>query len=705
MNLERSLKYRFYSVLFFTCIVSACLIPQAFPESGHNLHHKKVLIFGGDKNFPPFQFLDASGRPAGYHIDLIGAIGDVIGYDIEIRLTQWDRVVREITINGTIDVTALAYHKRREETFLFSVPHLVETSEIFIRKETKGINSFDDLVGKQVIVMRNATTHMSLEDLNFDATYILVDAMPDALVLLSQGRYDAAIVGRHMGLSVIKRKNLNNLITIGEPLFPRDYVIATAMKNRELMDEINRGLNILKAQGHYTELNKKWFGSPVEQQQQLISRILYYGAAVIVPVLVVSCLILIWNRSLKNQVQAKTALIQAELEERKKAEAALIQSEARFKKLSREFKVILDGIPGILALFDAGLRIIWCNTTDLDNDNGTRFSTYGEQKKDILSQMLAQEGDISIKKCFESGNKIEYLDTDSRGRSWEIRGFPMKTSHGKIPGVLVHATDITENIRLREEAVAASRLASVGELSAGIAHEINNPTGLILLYVPLLKDFFSEFLSFMENGGSRDAGEEGFPYAPDRADIEKSLDGILECANRIKRTVDDLKNFAGQDPRNMTEKVDINACVRTAVRLTRGMINKSADQFTETYAQPAPCIIGNRQRMEQVVVNLINNACLAIENKKGGIVIETVLDSTGKNAVISIKDQGCGMSAGMLKRIKDPFFTTRRENGGTGIGLSISERLIREHNGRLEFESRPEKGTTARVILPLQKGG
>lgn len=664
---------------------------------------QKRLVFGGDENYPPFLFRDDEGKPTGYHIDLIRAIAEALDYQIEIQLHKWDDVMRGLLKEKTIDITSLAYQKRREKNVLFSIPHLIESSEIYIRKNTRGIESLDDLRGREIVLMRNATTHMNLEDRAFDAKYIFVDSEPEALLLLSRGKHDAAIVGRHLALSIVQRRNLKNLITVGEPLFPRDYVLATALDRQALMDDINRGLKILKSGGRYDELNRKWFGT-AREQKHLLDKIVYYAALIIAPLLILASLSIAWSRSLKRKVDARTSELQAELAERKRTEAALLESEAKFKRLSKEFKAILDGIPGILALFDEHMQIVWCNKSGSGRRKPGDASILESEGNRLIDSLILQDHHSAVQQCFQKGCEINFLNTDAYKRTWEVNGFPMKNALGQTTHLLVLANDVTENIQLREEAIAANRLASLGELSAGVAHEINNPTGLILLYLPFLQDFFKDTLHLLDHeyhiSGDRVLG--GLSYDRARTEIDKSLNGVMESAQRIKRSVEDLKNFARQDAIDMSEVVDINDCVRTAVRLTTGLIKKSTHRFKVKLDENDLRIRGNLQQIEQVIINLVQNACFALARKNDGIFVRSLLDRMNEKITVEIKDEGCGMTPEVLQRITDPFYTTRRESGGTGIGLSISARIMDEHGGRLEFESRPGSGTLARVIFPME---
>jgi two-component system, NtrC family, sensor kinase len=113
-----------------------------------------------------------------------------------------------------------------------------------------------------------------------------------------------------------------------------------------------------------------------------------------------------------------------------------------------------------------------------------------------------------------------------------------------------------------------------------------------------------------------------------------------------------------------------------------------------------PMMMGNAQRIEQVVINLVVNACQALPNVNRRLTVATGWDAPQKHITLEISDEGEGIDAALLKRITDPFFTTRRELGGTGLGLSICARIVRDHDGSLEFESTPGRGTTVRVALP-----
>jgi signal transduction histidine kinase len=256
----------------------------------------------------------------------------------------------------------------------------------------------------------------------------------------------------------------------------------------------------------------------------------------------------------------------------------------------------------------------------------------------------------------------------------------------------------------REQLYQADKMASLGTLVSGVAHEINNPIMSIMLNAPILEKTWKSALPILDDH-CRENGDftvGAMPYSQLRERIPDLLGHMTESAGRVKAIVSDLKDFARQDPGEMADRVDIGQVTQKAVGLVANLIKKSAQDFTTEYGRDLPRFIGNAQRMEQVVINLLVNACQAVAGRHKAITVATGIDDANGSVYLDVRDEGGGMTADVLKRIKDPFFTTKREGGGTGLGLSISDRIVRDHGGRLTFFSRPGQGTTARVTVPFQ---
>ncbi|MGA1868844.1 MAG: PAS domain S-box protein [bacterium] len=272
--------------------------------------------------------------------------------------------------------------------------------------------------------------------------------------------------------------------------------------------------------------------------------------------------------------------------------------------------------------------------------------------------------------------------------------------------------DITERKKMEKEArekqeqlIQADKLASLGTLVTGVAHEINNPNQFIMSNTPFLRRILEGALPILNNyyGENGDFIIGGLHYSHIRDDILNCLNDIADGAIRIDRIVKELKNFARKDPHRQFTLLNINQIVQSAISLTSTMLKKSTRNFTFLLDENLPMIQGNSQRLEQVVINLIQNACHALTNRTQGIFILTYQQKDKGTVTIEVKDEGTGIPHRNLKKIKDPFFTTKREQGGTGLGLSVSQTIINEHNGRLNLSSQEGQGTTAQIILSARK--
>lgn len=264
----------------------------------------------------------------------------------------------------------------------------------------------------------------------------------------------------------------------------------------------------------------------------------------------------------------------------------------------------------------------------------------------------------------------------------------------------------TRELQLQQQKlIQTDRMTSLGILVSGVAHEINNPCGLLLLNLPVLQEVYRDSEEILEEywqeRGNFELG--GLPYSRMREEIPLMLEDMLNGAQRIRRIVNDLRDFARQGPVTLNEEVDLNALVATAIRLVDNTIRTSTEHFSVEYQSELPLIRGHGQKIEQVVINLVVNACQALPDKTRAISMVTGFDSAAKRVWLEVRDEGEGIAPDNLSRLKDPFFTTKREQGGMGLGLSVSSSIVKEHGGSLTFESQPGQGTVALLSLPVDQ--
>ena len=275
-------------------------------------------------------------------------------------------------------------------------------------------------------------------------------------------------------------------------------------------------------------------------------------------------------------------------------------------------------------------------------------------------------------------------------------------------------TQITERklaekkaVRRQKQLVQADKMASLGILVSGVAHEINNPNQFIMAHIGPLKQAWKGAIPVLERyyvqyGDFRMGGTN---YSIIRKKMPRIFSNISHGANRIKTIVDELRGFVNEDPTASHDPVDLNKVVDSALTLVANMIKNATRHFSFDKDPTLARVPGHYQRLEQVTVNLLQNACQALRSKEDAIAVSTWCDASAGEAVLEIRDTGTGIASGDIDHITDPFFTTKRDQGGTGLGLSISSRIIADHCGSMVFDSTVEEGTRVRVRLPLDNSG
>lgn len=264
---------------------------------------------------------------------------------------------------------------------------------------------------------------------------------------------------------------------------------------------------------------------------------------------------------------------------------------------------------------------------------------------------------------------------------------------------------LDELSRNQRQLVQADKMAALGILVSGVAHEINNPNGLILLNIPILRKVQADVARLLDAWREREGDFTlgGIAYARMREEIPRMLEEMQEGATRIKRIVNDLKDFARREEGAGKALIDVGDASRKAVRLVEATIRKHTSHFSARYEEDLPLVWGNSQRIEQVIINLVLNACQALPDKNRAIEITTRHDAEAGKVILCVRDEGTGIAPQHLPHLTDPFFTTKRETGGTGLGLSVSAGILKEHGGCLTFDSAPGRGTIACLELPVPK--
>ncbi len=337
-----------------------------------------------------------------------------------------------------------------------------------------------------------------------------------------------------------------------------------------------------------------------------------------------------------------------------------------------------------------------------------------KDKTTDLVEVFEAGADDYIIKPFKPDELRSRIKSGERIASLESRHFALQAK------LLIKNKKLDEalsNLQATQaQALQSEKMASIGQLAAGVAHEINNPIGFVGSNLDALTDYFQDFETLLDhystmgklldkNSNPGDDGlsaqlaqvhkcEEDIEIEYLREDVPDLLKDCIDGTRRVGKIVADLKQFAhpGNDKQML---MDINKGIESTLNVVANEIKYKAT-VTKTLNKIPP-VEGFPQKINQVFMNILVNAAQSIK-KQGEIIINTT--SEGKDVIISISDTGCGIEQENLNRIFDPFFTTKEVGKGTGLGMNIVYNIIQEHKGNIEVESEVGKGTCFTITLP-----
>ncbi len=382
-----------------------------------------------------------------------------------------------------------------------------------------------------------------------------------------------------------------------------------------------------------------------------------------------------------------------DITQRKLADEALRDSEAKLRDLFQHS-------PDIIMTVDSRAKVLLMNRSipAFPAERALGRSALALMPRDLRGWFRK-----ALKKVFGKGQTREFQYSADDGTYWEGRVVPIRNEDRQISAAMVIAADVTERRNLEEQALHNARLASIGVLAAGVAHEINNPNNAIQFNASLVsrawQDITPVLREYAEEHGDFALG--GLSFAESQETYPRLLAEINRNSDRIRRIVQNLKHMSRQDTGGLTEKVDIQQVLEATVMILHNQIQKFTDSFTLDVPDHLPYVTGNSQQLEQVFVNLLLNALQSLPDRSREVYVGARLDETHGDVRVTVRDHGRGISARDLGRLTEPFFTTRGETGGTGLGLSISRSIMERLGGSIAFESQLEWGTTVTIRIPV----
>ncbi|WP_051822163.1 c-type heme family protein [Desulfonatronum thiodismutans] len=340
---------------------------------------------------------------------------------------------------------------------------------------------------------------------------------------------------------------------------------------------------------------------------------------------------------------------------------------------------VFDGITDQVVLMgrDFGIRMV--NKAYTERYNVDTDEVIGRKCFEIHGSGESPCKECGLKTAMRTKSAVVYeSNCPAQGDIFQVHCYPVTDEQGEVESVIRYVKEITDQKHVEQKIQQTEKMVAMGQLAAGVAHEINNPLGVILCYVELLKRQLADYPQGLK----------------DLSTIEKQT---LNC----KRIVSDLLHFA-RSPETKKQSASFNQIVDDVLAMVAEQFKKQGVIVERKLDPDLPSQSMDLNKMKQVVLNLLMNAHQAIEGRDGRIALETEYFSNSKTVRLVIRDNGHGIPEYIQDKIFDPFFSTKSTGEGTGLGLSVSYGIVREHGGEISVLSKPGEWTEFRIDLPLE---
>ena len=361
-----------------------------------------------------------------------------------------------------------------------------------------------------------------------------------------------------------------------------------------------------------------------------------------------------------------------------------IENARLYKEVSKgkqEWEATFKGVPDPIFLIDKGYNILRHNLKDLEV--ALDAEEFGEKTKcyKVLWNRSTPCESCSLQEVHQTGRGV-YRQIQNEGAVFDAFYYPLVDTAGEIYAVILHMKDVTKKVKMEAQLMHSTKLVAIGEMAAGVAHELNSPMTVIIGTAQMMQ---------------RDMGKDD-PRG-------EWLDDIISCGMRCKKIIQNLLSFSRQGQFSLIP-TNVNEQVEKVLSLIHYQINRNSIQIIKDLDAKLPAIMANGHQLQQVVINLLLNARDALEECDGEKVIHIITSvQDQKWVVISVKDNGCGIQPDSLTKIFNPFYTSKEASKGTGLGLSVSLGIAQSHGGTIEVESQPGVGSAFRFKLPLNNSG
>jgi len=617
-----------------------------------------TIIYGADQNAPPLRYLDGNTMQfKGMVIDYLRALSIELGVEIEFKPLVWEEALIQLE-QGQTDICDMYPSDKRAEVYLFTDGIYNQKSIILTGTNNSEITDYRDLNNRVVAAQKGdyAVEYLSARIENIQFVY--TDDYMKSIDLLRDSKVDAVVGDEPVVNYFIEVMRIKDKYRIVEaPLFERESVLAIPKSEKILQSIMNKGIYNLKRKNTMEKIYQKWYGISAPFIKGNTTEKILLAIAVVGMILVLLTYIFFsWNKLLKDEVEKRT----------------------RELSISRkDLQTTFDSLMHLMVVLDSDRTII--------NANKSFCMLVGLSKEKILGRNYSEwapfrnndEVKEIIDGIFEDGNPRQE-ELNYKDKIFEVATYPMEENDKSSPRILVMAKDVT-TVRISEmKLLQSNKIEAVGQLAAGVAHEIRNPLGVIRNYCYILKKDLSA----------------------DKVKKDKAISTIETSVEKASNIIDNLLNFSRLSGEEI-EKVFMKRFIEDILALEHKLMRRNNIDARLECDGKLVCFV-NQESLKHVFINLISNAVDAMPD--GGRLDILCSGEDGK-LVVEFKDTGMGIGKEHIENIFDPFFTTKAPGKGTGLGLYLTYNEIEKLGGEINVESEINEGTKFTVMLPCKEGG
>ena len=698
---------------------------------------KLTVTIAVHRSFPPYHSMGKDGRVTGFAIDVAKAIESRIGVAFQYQIhDRWKDIYAAMKDGRADALINIGITPKRAEFLSFSQPYDTLKISYFIRASDTATKTSKQLATAKTGVVETNRARTLLQKTRHP-DLVLFQSFSDALFALISSQVDAVAYPENIGLKSARAAGIEDRLRIVEPALAEvKRGMAVRKGNTALLAQFNKALGDFVPTEEYRDIYKKWFGAPAPFWNTM--RVVYLIASTVFIFLVIFLLVRNWSAkrftaqlqqtvterdtaqreleethaNLQKLITEQTAELRLEIAERKEIHETLQANERRIRS------IVESAADGIITTDMAG--------TILDI-NAAAGEIFGHNAKDVLGQnigLMIPDNDTSKRDAyiqqylmgpakFVIGHRREGVGLHSNGTVFpiEVSLSRADTRRGKLFTGIIR--DITERKRaeneLREahellkatqdELVQSAKLASLGGLVAGVAHEINTPVGIGVTAASHLRKKAEELLEHFKSGKMTKRDFENFLQDADES-THMTLANLERASNLIRSFKQVAVDHSSEEKRriNLTDYIN-EVLTSLAPKLKQSQHNITVNGDTAIYFESFPGAIS------QVITNLVINSLTHAyaPGDTGRITINITREDAC--AVLKYSDDGKGMGPETVAKIFDPFFTTKRGQGGSGLGMHILYNLVTQSlGGTVTCSSEPGQGAEFTITLPLKNG-